>query len=294
VATDALAPGDYTIHCGVKQGAKGKEGLKPGESATSEAHFTVKPFETPTVSCMADPVTIKPGETSTITAKAASPQNRPRSFSYEAQAGAISGTGSTVEFNSAGAPTGVVGVTCKVTDDKGQQAMAATSVTIVQPYVPPAPHTEALCSQSFAKDAKRPASVDNEAKACLDQVALALEKQADARAAVVGHSDAEEQAVMAHEAKLAAHNRHVQVHDLAAERAVNAKDYLVKEKGIDAARITPATSAAEGQTAEDYLVPAGANFAGDVSGTTAVDENAVRPILEPAPRHVAKKAAKQP
>jgi hypothetical protein len=31
------------------------------------------------------------------------------------------------------------------------------------------------------------------------------------------------------------------------------------------------------QNAQNYLVPAGANFAGDVQGTTRVDETAVKP-----------------
>ena len=56
-------------------------------------------------------------------------------------------------------------------------------------------------------------------------------------------------------------NKHAKVEDLAAERAVNAKDYLVTEKGIDASRISVATGTTDGQTVEDYLVPSGATFA---------------------------------
>ena len=33
----------------------------------------------------------------------------------------------------------------------------------------------------------------------------------------------------------------------------------------------------DGQTVEDYLVPAGASFSADVSGTTPVDETMVKP-----------------
>jgi len=55
--------------------------------------------------------------------------------------------------------------------------------------------------------------------------------------------------------KAALRNKHITVEDTAAERAVNAKQYLVTEKGIDAARVSVATSAANGQTVEDYLVP---------------------------------------
>ena len=56
--------------------------------------------------------------------------------------------------------------------------------------------------------------------------------------------------------------------DYAAQRAVNTKDYLVTEKGIDASRVSVATGTTDGQTVEDYLVPAGATFTTDVTGTT--------------------------
>ena len=49
------------------------------------------------------------------------------------------------------------------------------------------------------------------------------------------------------------------------------------EKGIDASRISVATGTTDGQKVEDYLVPAGATFATDVTGTTPVDETAVKP-----------------
>ena len=73
----------------------------------------------------------------------------------------------------------------------------------------------------------------------------------------------------------------------AAQRAVNAKDYLVTEQGIDASRISVATGTTDGQTVENYLVPAGANFSADVTGTTPVDETAVKPeVRKPlAERH---------
>jgi len=276
VATAALAPGSYTVKCGVKEGKPGKEGLKPWESAEATASFNVKAFEPPTLSCSTAPTTIKPGETSTITASGVSPQNRPLTYSYTATAGTISGSGASATYSSSGAPTGAVGITCTVSDDKGQTATASTGVTITAPYVPPMPHTQALCSISFATDKQRPMRVNNEAKACLDEVALELQKQSDARAVVVGNSDAKEKAKLAKEQKLALHNKHLKVVDPAAERAVNAKEYLVTEKGIDAARISAATGTADAQTAQDYLVPSGASFATDVAGTTPVDETAVK------------------
>ena len=58
---------------------------------------------------------------------------------------------------------------------------------------------------------------------------------------------------------------------------MNTKDYLVTEQGIDASRISVATGSTDGQTVENYLVPAGATFTTDVTGTTPVDETAVKP-----------------
>jgi outer membrane protein OmpA-like peptidoglycan-associated protein len=294
VATAALAPGTYTVKCGVKEGKPGKEGLKPWQTADATATYTVKAFEPPTISCSASPSTIKPGETSTITATGMSPQNRPLTYSYSAVAGTVSGSGTSAVFSSTGAPTGAVGIGCKVSDDKGQVATADTSVTITAPYVAPTPHTQALCSITFDKDKKRPARVDNEAKACLDEVALSLQKQSDAKAVVVGTSDAKEKAAAAKQEKAAKRNKHVKVVDLAAERAVNTKDYLVTEKGIDASRVSVATEPTDGQKVEDYLVPAGASFSGDVVGTTPVDETTVKPKARKAlpTKHHAKKSAK--
>ena len=294
VNTASLAPGSYTAKADVKEGKKGKEGLKPGQSAECSAEYAVKQFEPPTISCSASPSTIKPGDSATVTAVGVSPQNRPLTYNYTATAGTVTGSGTTAEYASAGAPTGAVGITCGVSDDKNQMASASTTVTILAPPPPPpAPKTQALCSTSFSNDPRRPLRVDNEAKACLDQVALDLKQQADAKAVVVGESDADENAKTAKEQKYAAKHKHATVDEFAAQRAVNAKDYLVTEQGIDASRISVATGTTDGQTEENYLVPAGATFSSDVSGTTPVDETVVKPqVRKPlAERHPARKTA---
>jgi outer membrane protein OmpA-like peptidoglycan-associated protein len=280
VATGSLPAGFYTVKGSVKEG----KADKPWEMADCTASFTVKAYEPPTISCTANPSTIKPGDTSTITSVGMSPQNRPLTYSYSASAGTVSGSGATVAFNSAGAATGAVEITCNVSDDKGQAATANTTVTITAPYVPPVPHTQALCSIAFEKDKLRPARVDNEAKACLDEVALDLEKQPDAKAVVVGEATIAENAPKK--------GKHAKVEDLAAQRAVNTKAYLVTEKGIDASRISVATGATNGKAVEDYLVPSGADFSADVTGTTPVDETVVKPqVRKPlgaAPAHTKK------
>ncbi len=157
-------------------------------------------------------------------------------------------------------------------------------MTILKPYVAPVPYSQALCSLSFAKDKQRPERVDNEAKACLDGVALELQRHTDAKVVLVGNSDAKEKAKTAKEQDSAQKNKHLKVVDPAAQRAVNAKEYLVKEKGIDASRVSVVTGKGDGQTVEDYLVPFGANFASDEPYTSAIDESAVKPqVRKPLP-----------
>ena len=293
VATDSLIPDSYTVKAEVKEGKKGKEGLKPGQTAECSASFKVKEFEPPTISCLADPATLKPGESSTITSTATSPQNRPLTYTYSSTAGAVNGVGATVTFSSAGAPTGQVGITCNVADDKNHTANAETRVTIVAPPPPPVPHVQELCAASFARDAKRPTRVDNEAKACLDQIAIDLKQTPDATAVIVADSSAKEKEITAKQEKVAARHKHAKVDHFAEQRAVNIKDYLVKEQGIDAARISVTTGAGDDQNVQSYLVPSGANFANDVKATaTAVDENTVTPEeRKPLPERHHKKAA---
>ena len=295
VNTASLSPGQHTVKCDAKEGKPGKEGLKPWQTATeSTATFTVKEFEPPTISCSVSPTTIKPGDSATITATATSPQNRPLTYTYSASAGSVNGSGNSGTFSSTGAPTGAVSITCNVSDDKGHNASSNTNLTILAPPPPPQPHAQALCSINFETDKKRPTRVDNEAKACLDEVALDLQRQTDAKVEVVGSSTAKEKAAMAKQQKFAARHKRAKVDDFAAERAVNTKDYLVKEKGIDASRVSVHTTATEGQKVEDYLVPAGANFTSDVQGTTPVDESTVQPQTRkplPTRKHGHRRAA---
>ena len=295
VTTGSLSAGTHTVKCDAKEGKPGKEGVKPYQNAMeSTATFTVKEFEPPTISCSANPTTLKPGDSSTITATGMSPQNRPLTYTYSASAGTVNGSGSTATFSSTGAPTGPVTITCNVSDDKGHNASAETSVTIEAPPPAPQPKTEALCSITFSTDKKRPTRVDNEAKACLDEVALDLQKQPDAKAVVVGESNAKEKAEQEKMEKREARLRHPKpVENFSAQRAVNAKQYLVTDKGIDPSRITVATGTGDNQQVEDYLVPAGADFSVDVPGTTPVDENTVKPQERKpmAERHHHKKAA---
>ena len=265
IDTKDAAPGTYTVKGHVT------EGNKPGQMADCSTDFTVKQFEPPTITCAANPSTLSPGDSSTITSTGVSPQNRPLTYSYSASSGTVSGTTNTATLATTGAAPGPITVTCNVVDDKGQTATTTTTVTVSAPPEPVKATTTALCSINFGRDTKRPARVDNEAKACLDDLALNLQRSTDAKLAVVGNSGANEK----------------NGPKLAAERAVNTKDYLVKEKGIDASRIMVYTGTQDGMTVADTLVPAGADTTS--LGGTPVDESAVMAKSRTAPAHKSKK-----
>jgi hypothetical protein len=280
IATATAAPGTYTVTGHVT------EGPKPGQSADCTAQFTINAFQPPTISCSASPSSVNPGDSSTISASAMSPQNRPLTYSYSATSGSVSGTGPSAMLSTAGASPGSIGVTCNVVDDKGNTATANTSVNVIAPPPPPpppAPMASSLCAVNFSRDTKRPTRVDNEAKACLDDVATALQGQADAKLSLVGNEDAKEQAFDAKQAKM----KHPKP-NAASMRAVNTKDYLVTEKGIDASRIAVYTGTDDAQTVTTNLVPAGA--ADPAASDTAVDESAVKAVPRTPPMKAKKKA----
>jgi hypothetical protein len=249
VDTKTAQPGTYSVKGHVSEGAK------PGEMADCSADFTVKAFEPPTIGCSANPSTVNPGDSSTITANGVSPQNRPLTYSYTASAGTISGSTNTATLSTTGAAPGTITVTCNTVDDKGQTASQQTTVTVVEAAKPPAPQSQSLCSISFDRDTKRPTRVDNEGKACLDDLALNLQRSTDATLDLVGNAASGEK----------------EGPKKAAERAVNTKDYLVKEKGIDGSRIKVFTGTDDAKTVTSTLVPTGASPV----TATPVDESAV-------------------
>lgn len=268
VDTKNLNPGTYT--------AKGhvQEGNKPGQMADCSAQFTVKQFEPPTITCSANPTTVNPGDSATITANGVSPQNRPLTYSYSSSAGSVSGTGSTATLSTTGAAPGTITVTANVVDDKGQTASCTASVTVQAPPPPPAPTTSALCSITFDRDKRRTTRVDNEAKACLDDVSLNLQRTSDAKLAVTGNSTAAEKTAFEK-------SKSKKKVDPAAARAVNTKDYLVTEKGIDASRISVYTGTQDSTQTTTTLIPTGATL--DTTGMTPVDESAVKAVPRTPP-----------
>jgi outer membrane protein OmpA-like peptidoglycan-associated protein len=108
-------------------------------------------------------------------------------------------------------------ITIRASDGRGGNAAGNCSVRVEPPERP----LEAVTCTSggFPKNLARLNNVD---KACLDDVATRLRREGRSRVTIVGHADVGE--------------RHPEV--ISRKRAEAAKDYLVKERGIDASRIT--------------------------------------------------------
>jgi hypothetical protein len=222
------------------------------------ANFTVKESPAPTVKCSPDPSTVTPGQVSIITAYAGSIAQRQLTYTYTTSEGQISGKDNTAQLHTDGLPPGMATVTCKVEDDLGRSAVATTEVTIAPPALPPAPKAQPLCTVYFNRDMKRPARVDNEGRACLDDVALTMEHQPDARLVLVGeHSQSEVDGQLT-----------------AAERAMNTRAYLAAEKGIDPSRVDVRTSTTPGRQVQTYLLAPGAVFDQQTEGR--IDETKVK------------------
>jgi outer membrane protein OmpA-like peptidoglycan-associated protein len=253
VDTAGLAPGNYTVTATVTDPR-----LKEGGTANCSASFTVQepPRNPPTISCSANPSTVQAGQPVTITCTGQSPDNRPLTYSFVATGGRLTPQQNQATLDTAGLPAGTVTVTGTVTDDRGLSATTSSSVTVEVP--PPPPQASRLNEIQFREN-RRPSRVDNEAKAILDDVALRLQREPDARAVIVGNNEPNE--------------RNGQ--QVARQRAVNTKDYLVRQKGIDAARIEVRTGDAGTRSAVIWIVPQGATF--DQAGTATFDDSTMRP-----------------
>ncbi len=147
--------------------------------------------------------------------------------------------------------------------------LTPVSTSVAEEWPPGTPAARELCLITFDK-----AQVDNQARICLDIIALRLKRSAGASIALVGNTG------IAHSASgisVGMERKH------AAERAVNSRNYLVKEKGIDPSRIKVYTGVIKTKGAEDIDQVEAQMVAG-----TTVDGN-VETVLVP-PRAVMDKA----
>jgi hypothetical protein len=145
------------------------------------------------------------------------------------------------------------------------------------PPPPPPPPQASKLNECLYPNKAKPWRVDNTCKAALDDAALKLQQDPEAKLVVVGNADPKEKRK-----------------NLAAERAVDVKAYLSggeAKQNIDPSRIETRTGTEGTANTEHWIVPSGAAFP-EASSTTAVDESKVKAIPD-HPKPAAKQAAKK-
>jgi hypothetical protein len=271
IDTNGVSGGSYTTTATVTDPKAKKNGM-----ASCTANFTVKepPKNPPQISCSASPSTVLAGTSATITCTCTSPDNVPVTVGgWTSSGGSISGSGNTATLNTTGASSGPITISATCTDSRGLTASSSRSVTVENP--PPPPPQASKVNECQYPNVKKPWRVDNTCKAALDDVALKLQQDPDAKLVVVGNADPTEKRK-----------------NLAGERAVDVKAYISggeAKQNIDPSRIETRTGNAGTATSEHWIVPAGATFPG-ASTTTPVDETKVKAIPD-HPKPVAKKKA---
>jgi outer membrane protein OmpA-like peptidoglycan-associated protein len=179
----------------------------------------------PTVKCEIEKSQILPGETVRCRAVASDPDGDPLTYSWTANSGRVTGSGTEAVFDSAGvAPGTTVTITVSVSDGRGGTAQSDCSVRVQAPEKPK-PEPATCTSGGFPRNLARLNNVD---KACLDDVASKLKQDPRSRVVIVGHADSNE--------------RNPEL--IGRKRAEAVKNYLVKERGIDEARITAKSAGA--------------------------------------------------
>ena len=275
IDTNGLAAGTYTTTVKVSDPK-----MKKGGEASATANFNVKepPKNPPTMACTADPTSVEAGGSVKLACTCTSPDNVPVTVrGWSSTGGTVTGDGNNGTLNTTGATPGAVSVSATCADQRGLSTPTTTQVTVSAPAPPPPPPpTSSKLSECDYPNPLKPWRVDNTCKAVLDGVAQNLQQNAENKIVIVGNFEPTEKRK-----------------NLAGERAVNAKAYLTggeAKQGIDPSRIEVRTGGAGSKTAEFWVVPAGANYAGE--GTTPVNESKVKAV--PDHPHVAvKKRAKK-
>jgi len=277
-------PGSYQVTSRVTDPKQ-----KQNNIASCNLAFTVKQPRPPVVSCSASPNSIVAGAATpiTINVQGSTPDGRPiqsRKFSASAgsvqegqtRAGASPGEWASIAtLDTNGVQPGKLDVNVGVTDSRGLSSSCLASVDVQAPPAPPAPVVaQSQVGQCDFSNGKKPARVDNSCKAALDDAAMKLKQEPDAKLVIVGFANADEGAKSP---------------QLSGLRALNAKTYLTGGEGgqgIDASRIEIRSGQGEGKNAVLYFVPTGASFTAE--NTAAIDESQ----LEALAQTVAKKGKK--
>jgi hypothetical protein len=225
--------------------------------STCVATFEVTEPPCPAITCdvIAANTTVTEGDRVALRVTASGGDNL--SYLWTTTGGRLSSTtGREVTLNTTGI-TGSVTVSVRVSTDRTRcdqpcpGGSCATTITVREvPPPPERPKVSVPCGPIFFPF--NSARINNEHKACLDEVAILMQQDPRTTLVIDGHRDGSERA------------------GISLTRAYNARDYLVTEKGIDTARITvrnfsdscpyPGGDAKLNRRVEFWVIPEGASI----------------------------------
>ncbi|MGH9792482.1 MAG: Ig-like domain-containing protein [Candidatus Acidiferrales bacterium] len=232
-------PGVYTVTGRVEDGRGGSA------SCSVDVRVETRPNNAPTLTCSAERTTVRTGERVRVTGQGSDPDGDNLTYSWQAKAGQIVGSGSSVQWDSTGLAAGSYAVTGRVEDARGGAADCSVQIAIEEP--PPAPETTKLNECFFRASSAR---VDNVCKRILDDVALRLQNDPLAKVAIVGYADPGEP----------------RPDQLATSRASETKKYLTVEKSIADSRVEIRTGTGQAGAGDQnrrvdiIWIPEGATF----------------------------------
>jgi outer membrane protein OmpA-like peptidoglycan-associated protein len=228
VPTTGIPCGNYTVTTTVTATVPAvdcpSECVTTGQT-TCTVSFEVTEPPCPSVTCTIDasPSSVEVGNRITLRANASGADSP--SFTWSTTGGTLSSTtGAEVTLDTTGMSAGTATVTVNVAtsrtrcDQPCPGGSCSTTVTITPPPEVRKPEIVTPCGPIFFPF--NSARINNEHKACLDEIALRMQQDPRASLVIDGHRDSSERV------------------GISLTRANNGRDYLVNEKGIDSARIT--------------------------------------------------------
>ncbi len=285
VATGSLACGRYSVTTTVTATVPAVD--CPSDCVTTGQTTCTTGFEIteppcPTVTCdiRASASSVEANQRVTLSATATGAEGA--TFSWSTTGGTLSSTtGAEVTLDTTGLAAGSVTISVNVSTTKTRcdqpcpGGSCSTTVTVtVLPRPPVAPPLSPCGPIFFPFNSAR---INNEHKACLDEIALRMQQDPRSSLVIDGHRDSSERV------------------GISLTRANNARDYLVNEKGVDSARITvrnfgdtcPHESGDPNlnRRVEFWIVPADGNAA-DIAGLKKCGSGASPQVItteEPAP-----------
>jgi flagellar motor protein MotB len=228
VPTGQLACGNYSVTTTVTATVPAvdcpSECVTTGQTTcTSTFEITEPPCPTVTCDVTATPSSVNVGDRVTFRVSASGADNP--TFTWSTTGGQLSSTtGSEVTLDTTGVSPGTITVTVNAgtsrtrCDQPCPGGSCTTSVTVTELPRPEIVNPLSPCGPIFFPF--NSARINNEHKACLDEIALQLQQDPRAQVVIDGHRDSSERV------------------GISLTRANNARDYLTTEKGIDSARIT--------------------------------------------------------